>query len=102
MWRSRSILLWHLSGNGLAQWAEYDASRGKTTTRSLWMVGAWRVYVTIAISGACALGAQVIWTRLLSLMMGRDGLRFFDYSGGFSDRVGCGGAVWARILHAQK
>jgi len=30
----------------------------------------WSVYVTIALSGLCALGAEVIWTRLLSLMMG--------------------------------
>jgi len=30
----------------------------------------WPVYVTIAISGGCALGAEVIWTRLLSLMLG--------------------------------
>jgi spermidine synthase len=29
-----------------------------------------RVYVTIAISGACALGCEVIWTRLLSLLLG--------------------------------
>src|SRR5580765_6953406 len=28
------------------------------------------VYVTIALSGLCALGAEVIWTRLLSLMLG--------------------------------
>jgi spermidine synthase len=30
----------------------------------------WPVYVTIAVSGACALGAEVIWTRLLGLMLG--------------------------------
>jgi spermidine synthase len=30
----------------------------------------WPVYVTIALSGFCALGAEVIWTRLLSLMLG--------------------------------
>jgi spermidine synthase len=34
------------------------------------VVGARAVYVVIAISGLCALGAEVIWTRLLSLMMG--------------------------------
>ena len=28
------------------------------------------IYAVIAISGLCALGAEVIWTRLLSLMMG--------------------------------
>lgn len=30
----------------------------------------WDVYVTIALSGMCALGAEVIWTRLLSVMIG--------------------------------
>jgi spermidine synthase len=32
--------------------------------------GGWTVYVTIAISGACALGAEVIWTRLMGMMLG--------------------------------
>jgi spermidine synthase len=30
----------------------------------------WPVYVTIAMSGMAALGAEVVWTRLLSLLMG--------------------------------
>ena len=30
----------------------------------------WPVYVTIALSGMAALGAEVVWTRLLSLLMG--------------------------------
>lgn len=30
----------------------------------------WGVYATIAISGACALGAEVVWTRLLAMMLG--------------------------------
>src|SRR3954471_16626943 len=29
----------------------------------------WPVYVTVAVSGACALGAEVVWTRLLGLML---------------------------------
>ena len=32
--------------------------------------GARWVYFTIALSGLCALGAEVVWTRLLSLMLG--------------------------------
>ncbi len=32
--------------------------------------GAWAIYVTIALSGACALGAEVVWTRLLGLLLG--------------------------------
>jgi spermidine synthase len=30
----------------------------------------WSVYLAIALSGLCALGAEVVWTRLLSLMLG--------------------------------
>jgi spermidine synthase len=29
----------------------------------------WPIYLTIALSGACALGAEVIWTRLLSMLL---------------------------------
>jgi spermidine synthase len=32
--------------------------------------GAWAVYLAIALSGMTALGAEVVWTRLLSLIMG--------------------------------
>jgi spermidine synthase len=32
--------------------------------------GAWTVYMAICLSGLCALGAEVIWTRLLSLLLG--------------------------------
>jgi spermidine synthase len=32
--------------------------------------GALLIYIAIAVSGASALGAQVIWTRLLSLLLG--------------------------------
>jgi spermidine synthase len=32
--------------------------------------GAWAVYVSIGLSGMTALGAEVIWTRLLSLLFG--------------------------------
>jgi spermidine synthase len=31
--------------------------------------GKWPVYVTIALSGACALAAEVVWTRLLSMLL---------------------------------
>ena len=32
--------------------------------------GAWAVYLTIALSGATALGAEIVWTRLLALLLG--------------------------------
>ena len=30
----------------------------------------WPVYVTIGLSGACALGAEVVWTRLMGMLLG--------------------------------
>ena len=82
-----------LIGYGLAQWAEYDGAMRKTTTRSLWISEARSVYVTIAISGACALGAQVIWTRLLSLMMGATVYAFSIILGVFLIGLGIGSSV---------
>src|SRR5262249_32837089 len=38
--------------------------------RAAWVPGAWAVYVTIALSGMAALGAEVVWVRLISLMLG--------------------------------
>src|SRR5207249_1004732 len=32
--------------------------------------GRWLIYIVIALSGAAALGAEVVWTRLLSLLLG--------------------------------
>src|SRR6202044_2629706 len=33
-------------------------------------VSNWNIYLTVALSGATALGAEVVWTRLLGLMLG--------------------------------
>src|SRR5207302_9855130 len=49
---------------------EYDAATGEGAplmSLSTAAKGAWPIYVTIALSGASALGAEVIWTRLLGL-----------------------------------
>ncbi len=43
---------------------------GDTAAPAATLPGAWAVYVTIGLSGATALGAEVVWTRLLSLMLG--------------------------------
>ena len=57
--------------------------------------GSWPVYVTIAISGACALGAEVVWTRLLSLMLGATVYTFSMILGVFLTGLGIGSAVGA-------
>ena len=51
--------------------ARYEAPAEPATTESAGRAaGAWAVYLAIALSGMSALGAEVVWTRLLSLMLG--------------------------------
>jgi spermidine synthase len=52
--------------------AKRTAHQSRTDARAtaIKTPGTWPIYVTIAASGLCALGAEVVWTRLLSLMMG--------------------------------
>ncbi len=60
-----------LVGFGLAALTAYRAPVGDPKRdRAVRAPGSWPVYAAIALSGLCALGAEVIWTRLLSLMLG--------------------------------
>ncbi len=51
---------------------------------------AWPVYFAIALSGLCALGAEVIWTRNLSLMLGPTVYTFSIILGVFLTGLGLG------------
>jgi spermidine synthase len=57
---------------------------------------AWSVYITIGLSGACALGAEVIWTRLLGMMLGATVYVFSIILAVFliGLALGSGGASW--------
>ena len=59
--------------------------------------GAWPVYLAIALSGAAALGAEVVWTRLLSLMLGATTYTFSMIIGVFLTGLGIGSAAGAAI-----
>ena len=51
--------------------ARYDAPTDAVTNEpASRAAGAWPVYLAIALSGMSALGAEVVWTRLLSLLLG--------------------------------
>lgn len=55
----------------LAALTPYRPPEGGPMRRSVERApGSWAVYVAIGLSGMCALGAEVIWTRLLSLILG--------------------------------
>jgi spermidine synthase len=55
----------------------------------------WPVYVTIGLSGLCALGAEVVWTRLLSLMLGGTTYTFSIILAVFLSGLGIGSGVGA-------
>jgi len=57
--------------------------------------GHWAVYAAIGISGATALGAEVIWTRLLGLMLGATVYTFSIILAVFLVGLGIGSAVGA-------
>jgi spermidine synthase len=61
--------------------------------------GAWGVYLAIALSGMSALGAEVVWTRLLSLLLGGTVYTFSLILAAFLIGLGIGssfGAILAR------
>src|SRR3974390_3282580 len=69
------------------------------------VIGARAIYVVIAISGLCALGAEVIWTRLLSLMMGATVYAFSIILAVFLAGLGIGsaaGSYLARRPHPRR
>ncbi len=59
------------------------------------MPAAWSAYVAIAISGLCSLGAEVIWTRQLSLLLGATVYTFSIILAVFLVGLGIGSSVGA-------
>ncbi len=57
--------------------------------------GSWRIFLTIGISGFCALGAEVVWTRLLSLLLGPTVYAFAIILAVFLAGLGLGSATGA-------
>ena len=79
------------------------SARGVTATGA--RAGAREVYIAIGISGACALAAEVVWTRLLSLTFGASVYTFSMILAVFLTGLGIGSAVasWlARIVESPR
>jgi spermidine synthase len=68
-----------------------------TAVRELDAPGSRLVYVTMALSGLSALGAEVIWTRLLSLMLGATVYTFSIILAVFLVGLGIGSSVGSVI-----
>jgi spermidine synthase len=63
--------------------------------------GSWPVYIAIALSGSCALAAEVIWTRLLSLMLGATVYTFSIILAVFLVGLGIGSSVGALLARVS-
>lgn len=70
-----------------------DLLQGGTVRAS----GAWAVYLAIALSGMTALGAEVIWTRLLSLILGATVYTFAIILAVFLTGLGIGSSIGALL-----
>ena len=62
----------------------------------------WPVYLTIALSGAAALGAEVVWTRLLSLLLGGTVYTFSIILAVFLTGLGIGSTAGARLARTAR
>ena len=62
--------------------------------------GAWLVYLTIGISGATALAAEVLWTRMLSLLLGATTYTFSLILAAFLVGIGIGSSIGSVIARS--
>ncbi len=83
----------------LAKKTTYRAAQRETDQAMAPADGSRGVMIAIALSGMCALGAEVIWTRLLSLMLGATVYTFSIILAVFLVGLGLGsaaGSQWSR------
>jgi len=85
-------------GLGLAAIAPYQPQVPQAQSGEASVPGAnWPVYVAIGLSGMAALGAEVVWTRLLSLMLGATVYTFSIILAVFLTGLGIGSSVGSML-----
>jgi spermidine synthase len=85
---------------GLAKWTPYQASTTEDFVTH--NPNSTPVYIAIALSGLCALGAEVIWTRLLSLMLGATVYTFSIILAVFLVGLGAGSSIGSFLTRQIK
>lgn len=95
-----------VAGIGLvlaARTAHRPTQAVESDSRLLRAPGAGRVYWVIALSGMCALGAEVVWTRSLSLLLGGTVYTFSIILAVFLTGLGIGSSLGAMVArHARR
>jgi len=83
----------------LARQTQYEADAPPAAVAGA--IGAWPVYVSIALSGTTALAAEVIWTRLLSLHFGATVYTFALILAVFLIGLGIGSTAGANLARSS-
>jgi len=92
-----------LAGLGLAAVSAYRApAPANPVDGTLPAVHPWSVYVAIALSGLSAMGAEVIWTRQLSLLLGATVYTFSVILAVFLVGLGIGSSVGSMLARGQR
>src|SRR5262245_66264790 len=94
-----------VAGLALAKSTFYRGADGPETskpTEPLVPKGAWPILITIGISGATALAAEAVWTRLLSLLLGATTYTFSLILAAFLIGLGAGSTAGAAIARNSK
>jgi spermidine synthase len=88
---------------GMARKAPYQAAAEAppATPRVEAALDYWPIYATIALSGACALGAEVVWTRLLGLLLGATVYTFSIILAVFLAGLGIGSGIAAALVRGM-
>ncbi len=86
---------------GLAKLTPYNAAKVEAADAQRPDRDVWAVYAAIALSGAGALAAEVIWTRLLSLLLGATVYTFSIILAVFLVGLGIGSAAGAFLARTS-
>ncbi len=81
-----------------------DDDTGPTdmSLRSLIPPGSWPIYVVTGLSGATALAAEAVWTRMLSLLLGATTYTFSLILAAFLIGLGIGSSIGSMIARGAK
>jgi spermidine synthase len=94
-----------IAGLALAKATFYrgaDEPETSHSTEAMVPQGAWPILITIGISGATALAAEAVWTRLLSLLLGATTYTFSLILAAFLIGLGLGSSAGAALARNVK
>jgi spermidine synthase len=95
-----------LASLALVRVAPYDPGKADVASQSekapLIPAGSWPVYLTIGLSGATALAAEAVWTRLLSLLLGATTYTFSLILAAFLVGLGIGSSIGSVLARTVK